>query len=353
LRPEARPELRELAPAVHGGAAPAGIIDFSTGISPLPAPPEILDAARNADLSRYPHPTALAYRQAAAELHGVTAEGIVAGAGSVELIWALARAFGGPGRIGLIVVPTFSEYEQALRASGARVVKVNMSPATLDVSANDLAPALGSHEVSVAFLCRPSNPCLSVMPVEELTRLAQRHPRTLFVVDEAYLPMFEGIEALPPAANVAVLRSMTKVFALPGLRLGHLVASPDVARAVQASLPPWNVSGAAQAAGVAAAQVLPRHGGAIRNALASLRRALATSLGEVVGPPFRTGGPFLLYRVDSADDVARRLLAAGVMVRSCSSFGLPGHIRVGTRLQADNECLAAAWRRDTRSSSAS
>src|SRR5438132_4193534 len=116
---EPRAELRALAPAEHGGDAPAGIVDFSTGISPLAAPPSILRAAREADLSRYPHPTALPLRERIAAVLGGAPDEVVAGAGSVELIWALARAFGGPGRRALVLGPTFGEYAQAARASGA------------------------------------------------------------------------------------------------------------------------------------------------------------------------------------------------------------------------------------------
>src|SRR5947209_8700193 len=128
MGPEPRPELIGLPPVMHGGAAPPGVIDFSTGISPLPVPDEILQAAKTVDLSRYPHPTALPFRAAAGELHEISPDQIVAGAGSVELIWALARAFGGPDRTGLVVVPAFGEYEQALRASGTRVHTVPMRP---------------------------------------------------------------------------------------------------------------------------------------------------------------------------------------------------------------------------------
>ena len=110
MGPEPRPELMALPAAAHGGSTDPQVLDFSTGVSPLAPPAALLDAIAGADLTRYPHPTALPVRQALAALHDVPPEGIVAGAGSVELIWALARAFGGPGRAGLVVTPAFSEY---------------------------------------------------------------------------------------------------------------------------------------------------------------------------------------------------------------------------------------------------
>jgi histidinol-phosphate/aromatic aminotransferase/cobyric acid decarboxylase-like protein len=347
LEPEPRPEIASLRAAEHGGGAPSGVVDFSTGISPLPAPREILDAARGADLARYPHPTALPLRLAVADLHRTSPDRIVAGAGSVELIWALARAFGGPGRTGLVVTPAFAEYQQALRASGADVVTVAMTPPRFELSVEDLqrALAVAGQRAGLVFVCRPSNPCLSVVPADELAAIARRWPRTLFVVDEAYQPMFEDVPETLPAANVVLLRSMTKVFALPGLRLGYLLASPATATAVQMALPPWNVASAAQAAGIVAARLLPSCGAAIRARITMLRRSLEHALLEIAGRPERAAGPFLLWRAPSADELARRLLeGGGVMVRSCASFGLPEHIRIGVRGDDDNAALVAAWR---------
>src|SRR5712671_3977042 len=123
MPPSARPALSSLQAAVHGGGAPPGVVDFSTGVSTLPVPESVLAAARASDLSRYPHPTALPLRIAVARAHGGEPEEVVAGAGSTELIWALAGAFGGPGRTVLAPHPGFAEYAQGARASGARVVE--------------------------------------------------------------------------------------------------------------------------------------------------------------------------------------------------------------------------------------
>jgi histidinol-phosphate aminotransferase len=342
--PEPRTELLNLHASEHGGAA-AGVLDFSTGISPLQPPPAIVEAAKTADLSRYPHPTALPYRVAAAALHDLLAEQVVAGAGSVELIWALARAFGGAGRAGLVVTPAFGEYAQALCASGADVVTVEMREPSLELSLADLDQALTTQPISIAFVCRPSNPCLTAARQNDLTDVARRWPNTLFVVDEAYQPMFDDVSAFAPTANVAVLRSMTKVFALPGLRLGYMLASHMIAAATQAALPPWNVSSAAQAAGIVAAQLLPSESRSIRERITSLRSSLEDKLAPVAGPPARSGGPFTLYRVGGARNYARRLSKHGVAVRDCTSFGLPDYVRLGTRNEADQNVLATAWLR--------
>jgi histidinol-phosphate/aromatic aminotransferase/cobyric acid decarboxylase-like protein len=343
MPPSPRAELLALRPVAHGGAAAPGQLDFSTGISPFAPPPEIVDAARAADPTRYPHPTALPFRDAVAALHEIDADRVVAGAGSVELIWALARAFAGPGRRGLVVTPAFGEYEQALRASGAEIVTVRMTAPAFASPIAALDRALADHAPAIVFVCRPSNPCLTAAPADELAALARRWPETLFVVDEAYQPLFEDVSSLAPTANVVVLRSMTKIFALAGLRLGYLLASRDMARAVQLALPPWNVSSVAQAAGVVTARLSPTHAGPIRARVAVLRAALAEALSLVAGHPAQSGGTFLLYDVGDAEALCGRLRERGVTVRSCASFGLPAHVRVGVRLAPDHATLARAW----------
>jgi histidinol-phosphate/aromatic aminotransferase/cobyric acid decarboxylase-like protein len=320
---EPRPELRALAPAAHGGDAPDGVLDCSTGVSPLPPPPSLLAAARAADLTRYPHPTALPLRRAIAAVHDVDPDAVVAGAGSVELIWALARAFAGPGRRVAYVAPAFAEYAQAARASGAAVHAV--------ADPTDAAVA-GAH---LLFLARPGNPTLAVP--------APPPPvGPLIVVDEAYQPLCDDVPALRPRADLAVLRSLTKLFALPGLRLGYLVATPPVAAAVRACLPPWNVSQPAIAAGLAA---LAEPTAPVRAAIAALRRRLVDGLVHAGARIVAADGTFVLVDVGDAAGFSAALQARGVRVRDCTSFGLPSLVRIGVRLAPDQDRLLDAWSR--------
>jgi histidinol-phosphate/aromatic aminotransferase/cobyric acid decarboxylase-like protein len=317
---EPRAWLTGLAPAVHGGDAPAGVIDFSTGVSPLEPPPAVMAAFRSADVTRYPHPTALPLREAIAARHGVAVDEVVVGAGSVELVWALARAFGGAGRRVGFVAPAFGEYAQAARASGAE---------TMPVALDDACDLL--------FVARPGNPTLA-LPSAAAIAAARAG---LVVVDEAYQPLCDGVAPLAPSDGVAVLRSLTKVFALPGLRLGYLLAARVVARAVQASLPPWNVSAPAAAAGLAAlAEPLEP----VRAAVAELRARLIARLAALEVVPVAAGGTFVVVDVGDARRFAAAMLARGVRVRDCASFGLPRLVRLGVRSDEDQQKLVDAWR---------
>ena len=161
------------------------------------------------------------------------------------------------------------------------------------------------------------------------------------MVDEAYQPLCDGVPAAAPSERVAVLRSLTKVFALPGLRLGYLVASRTVARAVQAALPPWNVSQPAIAAGLAA---LAEPTEPVRAAVAELRARLCARLAAIGVVPVAAGGTFVVADVGDARRFADAMLARGVRVRDCASFGLPHLARVGVRGDADQARLVDAWR---------
>ena len=317
--PEPRRELADLPPALHGGDAPPGVLDFSTGVSPLPPPPSVMAAWRAADVTRYPHPTALPLREAIAARHGVAVDEVVAGAGSVELIWALARAFGGAGRRVGYVAPAFGEYAQAARASGAEVAAVDVEAAC-----------------DLLFVARPGNPTLAVTPAASIDRARA----SLVVVDEAYQPLCDGVAPSSPTERVAVLRSLTKMFALPGLRLGYLVASRLVARAVQAALPPWNVSQPAIAAGLAA---LAEPAAPVRAAVAALRERFVARLAAIGVVPVAAGGTFVVVDVGDARRFGSAMLARGVRVRDCGSFGLPHLVRLGVRSDEDQQKLVAAW----------
>jgi histidinol-phosphate/aromatic aminotransferase/cobyric acid decarboxylase-like protein len=317
--PEPRRELACLPPAVHGGDAPPGVVDFSTGVSPLPPPASVMAAWRAADVTRYPHPTALPLREAVAARHGLSADEVVVGAGSVELIWALARAFGGAGRSVGFVAPAFAEYAQAARASGAEVAAVDIDDAC-----------------DLLYVARPGNPTLAVPPAASIAAARA----ALVVVDEAYQPLCDDVPPIVPTEGVAVLRSLTKVFALPGLRLGYLVASRVVARAVQAALPPWNVSQPAAAAGLAA---LAEPTEPVRGAVAELRARMVARLASIGVVPVVAGGTFVVVDVGDARGFSAAMLARGVRVRDCSSFDLPRLVRLGVRGDDDQGKLIAAW----------
>ena len=167
---------------------------------------------------------------------------------------------------------------------------------------------------------------------------------SLLVVDEAYLSFVENpwdsLELLE-RANLILVRSMTKDYAQTALRLGYALASEDVVSRLRAYQPDWSVNGLAQKAGISALEdtgYLPRAKEAVRSA----KKYLRTELGRMGLEVPRSEANFLLVKVGDAPKWRSLLLAKGMVVRDCTSFGLPEYIRVGIRAMEDCQRLVAA-----------
>lgn len=340
-------------PVVHGGIdhaefarlglEPDAIIDFSVNSNPYGPSPAVISAVMAVDLSRYPDRACLALREAilAHELpdFGVSHAQIVCGNGAAELIWAIARAFLTPGDRAAILGPTFGEYRAATVAARAEAIAY---PAhTLVGDAPDLrAISAWLHEARprLVWLCNPNNPTGHWWDGDTVAFLAVicRGIGAQLVVDEAYLRFLIPAEVEAESAvsqigdGVIVLRSLTKDYALAGVRLGYLVADAEKTARVAAQLPSWNVSGLAQAAGVAALADRA-HFRRTMAQLATERGAFFAALRGTRFPVVSSRTHYRLVEVDNARAARTQLLARGMLVRDCASFGLPRHIRVATR----------------------
>ena len=173
---------------------------------------------------------------------------------------------------------------------------------------------------------------------------ATRDTGSLLVVDEAYLSFvadpWDSLELLE-RANVILVRSMTKDYAQTALRLGYALAAEDVVSRLRAYQPDWSVNSLAQKAGISALEdtgYLPR----AREAVFTAKKYLATEFLELGLEVRPSEANFLLVKVGNAPKWRQLLLAKGMVVRDCTSFGLPEYIRVGIRKMADCQRLAAA-----------
>ncbi len=313
-----------MAERVHGGidrdelAAldldAADVIDASVNINPYGPCPAVIGAIRAAPLSGYPN-DALARASLADDPATVAV-----GAGAAELLWTLARVLVGSGA-SVVPSPTFCEWGEAVRAGGGRVIEV-----PIDVG----AVVAASADARAVYLCNPNNPTGGYLSPGLVAELATALPCPL-VVDESFLSLSDhhadaGV-ALP--ANAVRVRSLTKDFGIPGVRVGYALAPRDLVAAVDRARPPWTASAAACAAILARdeawladtrARIL-----ADRDATMSALRAAGLEVPD-------TAAPYCLVRVGDAARVRRQALARHrVLVRDCSSFDMPEWIRVAAR----------------------
>ncbi len=350
-----RPEIQHIPAVPHGGyqsALPAGaMLDFSANVNPAGPSPRVWEAMQQVDIAQHPDPRATPLRHALAGREGVTPDAVLVGNGSVELLYALAIASLHPGDRVLIVSPTFGEYARAAAIMGATVEYHVFWPEyhpVLDIET--LLRDVERLQPRLLFLCNPNNPTgtyLSTGIIEHLVaRVTAIAPDTLIVLDEAFIRFVTGAvgcNTLLAGGNVLLLRSLTKDYALTGLRVGYALAPPPVIAALEKVQPPWSVNALAQAAALAALDD-EEH---MQRSLAALmwaRSDLLDNLEEQGFAPLPSALHFFLLPVGAgrATAWARHLLQLGILVRDATSFGLPGHIRIATRTPAENACLVAA-----------
>lgn len=331
----------------------AEVVDVSVNVNPYGTPPEIVEAVRRAEIGEYPDPLGAAHRRALAASLDVPCERVVLGAGAVDLLWAAVRALCGRDRPLLVAEPTFSEARLAAAACGAPVHEWRASPdREFAWDLDDLAAAIAARRPAAVYLCTPQNPTGIALPVGDVVALCEAYRETTFLVDQSFLALSTRFAdervALPD--NGIALRSLTKIHALPGLRLGYAVCAPWFGRAIDAQRPPWSVSAPA----LAAADVIARRPDlavAARGRMLADARALAERLAEVSLPAVPSSTVYCLVDLGrpAPPVVARLLRDHRVLVRDATSFGLPTRIRLAARTEAHRRKAIAALKDVTRS----
>lgn len=353
---------------VHGGVKPSqlralglrpeDVLDFSASVSPIGPPDGVWDAIRQVDLGAYPDPACLELRESLSQTltpfqgKPVPVERILVGNGSTEIIHLLARVYLsdlGSDRESSVfqLTPTYGEYTGACRQAGAVVSSFEAtSNPSFCWDIVKAAQRIIQERPRLVFVCNPNNPTGVYLGLEEIEPLAEAVADcgALLVIDEAYLSFVSGpwdSMGLPAPDNVVLLRSMTKDYALTGLRLGYAIASENVIANLQAFQPDWSVNGLAQAAGLAAladTEYLPR----ARQAVDQAKSLLSDRLDRLSLTVHPSAANFLLVNVGDASVWHDKLMRLGLFVRDCTSFGLPEHIRIGIRSMADCQRLIEA-----------
>jgi histidinol-phosphate/aromatic aminotransferase/cobyric acid decarboxylase-like protein len=337
-------ELRSL------GIDPAALIDFSVNTNPYGPCPAVVEAIRTARIDRYPDPTARAARDVMARALDVSPDELALGNGAAELLWTLARELVGPGTTVLMVEPTFCEFRAAAAAARARIVEWRASPEdgfTIDLAA--LSASARIEQAAVVYLCTPNTPTGATLPAIDIARWAGAHRRCTVVLDQSFLSLSERFADadVPMPPNVIRIRSLTKDHAIPGVRIGYLIAPPSLVARVEAQRPAWMTSAAAQAAAIAACEQ-DAFVDASRRTLLADRDRLAAELPRLGLAAVPSTAGFFLVRTGRASELRARLLARHrILVRDCASFGLPDHIRLAARPHADRVRLVHALREET------
>ncbi len=303
------------------------MLDFSASINPLGMPDRVWQAATDAIKTsvHYPEVDAASFVDALAEYHELAHANFLAGNGSTELIYLLAHCF--KPKKGLIVTPAFSEYAQALQQVNCKVEEFPL-PAENDFSFDaDGILARVDSKTDVIFIANPGNPTGTGIGRKEIQSLADRLPEsTLLVIDEAFVdfcPERSIIEEVDERNNLVVLRSLTKFYAIPGLRAGYLAGSAEKVRQLARFSQPWPLNTPA----IAAARTCLLEDDYRQRTLKLIpqwRQQLVDGLQALDLHVFPSAANYLLLQLPSAGrtagTVTRVLYQQGILVRDCCDF---------------------------------
>jgi histidinol-phosphate aminotransferase len=318
----ARPEIRTLQPYSSARMeAGGGQIMLNANES---AWEPVGDAG--AGCNRYPDPQPASLLQALANLYGVQREQLCVGRGSDEAIDLLVRAFCRAGQDAIVIQPpTFGMYAVSARIQNAAVIEVPLAQ-DFGLDSDALLAAI-TPAVKLVFLCTPNNPSGKSIGRDDVERVAQAlSGKALLVVDEAYIEFSDqpsAIELINRYEHIAVLRTLSKAWALAGARIGTLIAHPDVIGLIRRIMPPYPLPTPCVAAALAA--LLPSGQNAAREHIAIVREQRAfmhDALSAVPGvrEVLPSDANFLAVRFDDAGAVYQRLQQAGIVVRDVRRY---------------------------------
>ena len=250
LRP--RVNIAKLTPGIHGGIdcreltqlgiSPESVLDFSVSTNPFGPPPVMREALDGASITCYPDSESAELTHLLAKKFDLSLEQILVGNGSTELVRLVASAYLDTGDRVLIPQITYAEYEVASHIAGAEVIMQPVREETnfrLDIA--ETIDRLRRYQPRAIFLGNPNNPTGQYLSREEVKTVLSVFGDSLIVIDEAYIAFTEDLWSstdLVKYGNLVILRSMTKDYALAGLRLGYAVAAEPIISVLKRVRPP-------------------------------------------------------------------------------------------------------------------
>ncbi|MFY2822886.1 pyridoxal phosphate-dependent aminotransferase [Ruegeria sp. MALMAid1280] len=331
------PHIARMSPyALADLSTPEGksLISLSQNESLRPPSPKAIGAAAQAmgTSMLYPDPDWTDLRNTLADLHGIDADGILCGNGSLDLIGCLARVFSGPERAVLAPAHAYPFFQTAARMADARLDTARERDVTVSV---DALLAAVQPDTGIVFVANPGNPTGTRIPKSDLIRLRQGlRPDILLVIDEAYGEFSDHLGErcfdMVAEGNTVVLRTFSKAYGMAGFRVGWGLFPPGIAGQLRKVMNPNNIPASAQIAATAAV----RDDAYMRETCeitAALREQAATSLRDAGFAPYPSFTNFLLLNMDSPKAAAsadRKLRSEGVFLRPQGGAGLPHTLRM-------------------------
>jgi L-threonine-O-3-phosphate decarboxylase len=335
------------------GIAPRPVLDFSANISPFGPPEEVIELCQNfhQEIDQYPSVEGEGVKKFYRERFGIHSNCVLPGNGATELIYLAPRALGLK-RVA-IVTPSFSDYARACRLAGADIIELRLSPSeqfssfALDVYQEAL------QQADALLLGNPNNPTGTLFPSDTLLKIAGKFPEKFIIIDESFVQFLDHwrettlFEQAPDLRNVLVLHSLTKFYALAGLRIGAAFGHRDTISRLRAFKEPWTVNRIAEKAATALLDA-GEYEKTLQQLVHDERIRIVDACAKLSNIKIYTPtANFVLARwtaTDNLDDLLRALLADGLYVRDCRNFeGLQGnYFRFAIRHHHENDRLLSS-----------
>jgi histidinol-phosphate aminotransferase len=323
-------------------------VKLASNENPLGPSPKGIEAARAVlgDANRYPDGGTHRLRETLAERNGVAAEEIFVGLGSSEIIDLASRVLLRAGLQGLTSEGSYAPFSIAIRASGAKLVLVPQRSFAFDLEA--MAKAV-TPQTGLIYLANPNNPTGTAFSGKEFEEFLARVPDgVLVVLDEAYIHyavsigLRDSVEAYRKRKNMLILRTFSKVYGLAGMRIGYAIGTSELVSAMNKLKTPFNTSGVAQAAALAALDDTEHVARCIATNAVE-RKRLSEGLTKLGLRPVPSESNFVFIPVGpEAKEISDELLHKGVIVRPLGWMGFPEAIRISVGTEEENsKCLAA------------
>jgi len=339
--------------ASMAGITPAQILDFSASINPLGPPDSAIAAIQShlSELNHYPDPQYTDLRQAIGSFHQLSPDWILAGNGVAELLTWVGRDLAQL-KATVLFTPAFTDYDRALTAYDCQVERYPLNLPSANVQQIQIPSliAIANPQAKGILINNPHNPTGYLFTKDNLLPYLEQF--ALVVIDEAFMDFLPPeqqqslIDLVPFYPNLVILRSLTKFYSLPGLRLGYAIAHPERLQRWQAWRDPWCVNALAIAAGIA---VLSDQGFQQKTWtwLKTARAQLFTGLTAISGlQPLTNAANYLLVQTEIAGSILQKELLQNnqILIRDCLSFPELGdrYFRVAVRLEHENQKLIDA-----------
>lgn len=336
------------------GIAPESILDFSASINPL-GPPKSAIAAIHAhlvELNHYPDPEYTLLRQALGNFHQLSPDWILAGNGVAELLTWVGRDLSQLSAT-VLFTPAFTDYYRALKTFDCQIETYPLLSKNESFSVNAELPKITNSHTKGILINNPHNPTGYLFSRDSILPYLEKF--ALVVIDEAFMDFLTPeqqqslIDLVPSHPNLVILRSLTKFYSLPALRLGYAIAHPERLQRWQAWRDPWCVNSLAAAAGIAVIEDVEFQ----QQTWTWLERAkseLFTGLSQISGlNPLPNAANYLLVQTEIAGSLLQKQLLQSdhILIRDCLSFPELGdrYFRVAVRLENENQRLIEALQR--------